>query len=180
MNAIAFSAGMSNCPPPLRLLRERIGPKSAFHRQLRLAENNLMSTVNPIPQGMHSVTPHLVCAGAADAIEFYKKAFGAVEIGPTSRSRRQTHARADPHRRFVGDADRRSAAVERSGTESAQRLSGHHPSLRRRRRWHRGARGRRGRHGGDAACRTCSGATATVYWWIRSAIAGRLRPTSAT
>jgi len=32
-----------------------------------------------IPQGMHSVTPHLVCAGAAQAIEFYKKAFGAVE-----------------------------------------------------------------------------------------------------
>ena len=35
----------------------------------------------PIPQGMHSVTPHLVCAGAANAIEFYKKAFGAVEAG---------------------------------------------------------------------------------------------------
>ena len=34
-----------------------------------------------IPQGMHSVTPHLVCAGAAKAIEFYKKAFGAVEGG---------------------------------------------------------------------------------------------------
>ena len=32
-----------------------------------------------IPAGMHSVTPHLVCAGAADAIEFYKKAFNAVE-----------------------------------------------------------------------------------------------------
>ena len=32
-----------------------------------------------IPHDMHSVTPHLVCAGAADAIEFYKKAFGAVE-----------------------------------------------------------------------------------------------------
>jgi PhnB protein len=29
---------------------------------------------------LHSVTPHLVCAGAADAIEFYKKAFGAVEM----------------------------------------------------------------------------------------------------
>jgi uncharacterized glyoxalase superfamily protein PhnB len=28
---------------------------------------------------MHSVTPHLVCAGAAKAIEFYKQAFGAVE-----------------------------------------------------------------------------------------------------
>lgn len=37
--------------------------------------------VKPIPDGMHSVTPHLVCAGAADAIEFYKKAFNAVELG---------------------------------------------------------------------------------------------------
>jgi uncharacterized glyoxalase superfamily protein PhnB len=35
----------------------------------------------PIPEGMHSVTPHLVCAGAAAAIEFYKKAFGAEERG---------------------------------------------------------------------------------------------------
>ncbi|MGH8177093.1 MAG: VOC family protein [Steroidobacter sp.] len=33
----------------------------------------------PIPDGMHSLTPHLVCAGAAAAIEFYKKAFNAVE-----------------------------------------------------------------------------------------------------
>jgi PhnB protein len=40
--------------------------------------------VNPIPEGMHTVTPHLVCAGAADAIEFYKKAFNAVEIGRTA------------------------------------------------------------------------------------------------
>lgn len=38
------------------------------------------SKVNPIPDGMHTVTPHLVCAGAADAIEFYKKAFNAVEV----------------------------------------------------------------------------------------------------
>jgi uncharacterized glyoxalase superfamily protein PhnB len=36
--------------------------------------------VNPIPRGMHTVTPHLVCAGAAEAIEFYKKAFGAAEL----------------------------------------------------------------------------------------------------
>ena len=35
--------------------------------------------VKPIPDGMHSLTPHLVCAGAADAIEFYKRAFNAVE-----------------------------------------------------------------------------------------------------
>ena len=40
-----------------------------------------MATVKPVPDNMHSVTPHLVCAGAADAIEFYKKAFGAVDEG---------------------------------------------------------------------------------------------------
>jgi len=39
-----------------------------------------MSKVKPVPDGMRSVTPHLVCAGAAEAIEFYKKAFGAVEV----------------------------------------------------------------------------------------------------
>jgi PhnB protein len=37
--------------------------------------------VKPIPEGMHSLTPHIVCAGAADAIEFYKKAFNAKEEG---------------------------------------------------------------------------------------------------
>src|ERR1700677_3672345 len=36
-------------------------------------------SVRPIPEGMHSVTPHLICAGAAEAIDFYKKAFGATE-----------------------------------------------------------------------------------------------------
>jgi len=30
--------------------------------------------------GMHSVTPHLICAGAADAIDFYRGAFGAKEL----------------------------------------------------------------------------------------------------
>jgi len=35
--------------------------------------------VNPIPEGMTAVTPHLVCAGAGAAIDFYKKAFGATE-----------------------------------------------------------------------------------------------------
>ena len=33
----------------------------------------------PIPQGYHSVTPYMVLRDAAKAIDFYKKAFGAVE-----------------------------------------------------------------------------------------------------
>jgi uncharacterized glyoxalase superfamily protein PhnB len=32
------------------------------------------------PQRMHTVTAHLTCANAANALEFYKKAFGAVEM----------------------------------------------------------------------------------------------------
>lgn len=39
-----------------------------------------MPKIKPIPDGMHTVTPHLVCAGAAEAIAFYKNAFDAVEL----------------------------------------------------------------------------------------------------
>jgi PhnB protein len=39
-----------------------------------------MANVKPIPDGYHSVTPYLICDGAADAIEYYKKAFGATEL----------------------------------------------------------------------------------------------------
>jgi PhnB protein len=40
-----------------------------------------MSTVPPIPPGMHTVTPHLVCANATEALEFYRKAFNAEILG---------------------------------------------------------------------------------------------------
>jgi len=40
-----------------------------------------MPQTKAVPEGMHAVTPHLVCAGAAEAIEFYKKAFNAKEAG---------------------------------------------------------------------------------------------------
>ena len=35
--------------------------------------------VKPIPEGYHTVTPYLIVRGAAKAIDFYKKAFGAEE-----------------------------------------------------------------------------------------------------
>ncbi|MEZ6195443.1 MAG: VOC family protein [Planctomycetota bacterium] len=38
-----------------------------------------VSKVNPVPEGARTVTPHLVVKGAMQAIEFYKKAFGAIE-----------------------------------------------------------------------------------------------------
>ena len=39
-----------------------------------------MANVKPIPDGYHSVTPYLVMNGAAAAIDFYVKAFGAIEL----------------------------------------------------------------------------------------------------
>ena len=40
----------------------------------------MSAKVKPIPEGYHALTPYLTIDGAADAIEFYKKAFGAKEL----------------------------------------------------------------------------------------------------
>ena len=37
-------------------------------------------SVNPIPEGYHSVTPYLIVDGADAAIRFYQQAFGATEV----------------------------------------------------------------------------------------------------
>jgi uncharacterized glyoxalase superfamily protein PhnB len=36
--------------------------------------------VSAIPEGYYTITPHLIIQGAAKAIDFYKKAFGAEEM----------------------------------------------------------------------------------------------------
>lgn len=38
-----------------------------------------MSKIPPIPKGFHSITPYLVIKNAAQAIDYYKKVFGATE-----------------------------------------------------------------------------------------------------
>jgi PhnB protein len=43
-------------------------------------KERIMSKVSPIPQGYHSITPYLVVKGAAKAIDYYKKVFGATEL----------------------------------------------------------------------------------------------------
>ena len=40
--------------------------------------------VKPVPYDMHSITPHLVINGAAKAVEFYKRVFGAEVVRPIS------------------------------------------------------------------------------------------------
>jgi PhnB protein len=40
----------------------------------------MATTVNPIPTGLHTVTPYLTIRNAKKAIDFYKKAFGAEQV----------------------------------------------------------------------------------------------------
>lgn len=47
---------------------------TASHRPSRKTK------ISAVPEGMRTVTPHLVCAGAAQAIEFYRRAFAATEL----------------------------------------------------------------------------------------------------
>jgi PhnB protein len=37
-------------------------------------------SVNPIPDGYHTVTPYLIVKDATSALDFYQKAFGATEL----------------------------------------------------------------------------------------------------
>ena len=50
----------------------------------------MVGKTKPIPEGFHAVTPHLIVRGASEAIDYYKKAFGAVErfrmLGPDGKS----------------------------------------------------------------------------------------------
>jgi PhnB protein len=50
----------------------------------------MTATVKAIPEGHHTITPYLVVKNGAQAIEFYKKAFGAEELfrmnGPDGKS----------------------------------------------------------------------------------------------
>jgi PhnB protein len=41
----------------------------------------MKTKVQAIPEGYHTQTPYINVKGAAEAIEFYKKAFGAKEVG---------------------------------------------------------------------------------------------------
>ncbi|WP_246247119.1 VOC family protein [Candidatus Methylobacter favarea] len=40
----------------------------------------MTTKIKPIPEGFHTFTACLTVRGAADALEFYKKAFGATEL----------------------------------------------------------------------------------------------------
>jgi PhnB protein len=72
----------------VRKVYEKVDPNG--HEQTLLADikqmqksdrsKTMTSNVKPIPEGYHSVTPYLIMKNAGAAIEFYKNAFGAIEL----------------------------------------------------------------------------------------------------
>lgn len=60
-----------------------------------------------IPAGCHTLTPHIIVRGAAEAIDFYKKAFGARELrrmpGPDGKSIMFAEIQIGDSRLFLND-----------------------------------------------------------------------------
>ena len=63
--------------------------------------------IKSVPDGYHTLTPHLVVKGASQAIEFYKRAFGAEEIsrvlGPDGKSLMHAELKIGDSRLFLVD-----------------------------------------------------------------------------
>lgn len=80
-----------------------------------------MSAVKHVPEGFHSVTPHLVIRNAAKAIDFYKSAFGAEEVfrmnGPDGKI---AHAEV----RIAGSVIMIGEECPEYGAHSPEKLSG--------------------------------------------------------
>jgi hypothetical protein len=68
-----FSGGCRFGRAPFDQLRETINPIDGGLLTMSKA-------TRPIPAGHEGLIPHLVCDPCADAIQFYKRAFGAEEI----------------------------------------------------------------------------------------------------
>ncbi|SFK24431.1 Uncharacterized conserved protein PhnB, glyoxalase superfamily [Methylocapsa palsarum] len=91
LNLNALARARRELLPRLRRRRRETPRRFADYLTDKSEGRDTMASaqVKPIPDGMHRVTPHLVCDGAAGAIDFYEKAFGAVEemrlAGPQGR-----------------------------------------------------------------------------------------------
>ena len=67
----------------------------------------MANPIKAIPEGFHTLTPHLIVKGASEAIEFYKKAFSAEELcrmpGPDGNSIMHAELKIGDSRLFLVD-----------------------------------------------------------------------------
>jgi PhnB protein len=87
-------------------------------------EEKDMADVKPIPEGYHSVTPYLIIDGASAAIDFYKKAFGAIELFRMDHGGKVGHAELK-----IGDSPIMLADPQPPDYVSPKRLNGTPVSL---------------------------------------------------
>ncbi len=92
---------------PAKAAKPAKGPKAAkaeapAAKASPAAASKPAATRAGVPAGQHTITPHLVVRGAALAIDFYKHAFGAVEVirmpGPDGFTLAHAHIK-------IGDSD---------------------------------------------------------------------------
>ena len=93
-----------------------------------------MSKSKRVPAGFHTVTPHLEVRGAAKAIEFYKKAFGATEEarlpGPDGKSIMHAMIRINGDAvMLVDEMPQWGALGPKALALAARRSAGAHPYL---------------------------------------------------
>ena len=125
-----------------------------------------------------TLTPHLVCANAAEAMNFYAKAFNAVEQmrmpGPNSKLIHASMRIGDSTLMLVDENPEWGALAEvAEGITGDDSIMSTMSMRRLRKRWPPARRSR---------CRltTCSGAIVMASWKIRSVIIGRWQLTRAT
>jgi PhnB protein len=86
-----------------------------------------MAKVKPVPEGSHTITPALVVKNGRKAIEFYKAAFGATELGvmlgPDGRSVMHAELKIGDSKIYLGDE------MPDMGAVSPQTLGGSPVSL---------------------------------------------------
>src|SRR4030067_1299064 len=83
--------------------------------------------ISPIPEGYHTITSYLTVGGGEKAIEFYKKAFGAEEMGrlhaPAGKTIVHAELKIGDSRLFLGDE------FPAFGNRSPESLGGNGSSL---------------------------------------------------
>jgi uncharacterized glyoxalase superfamily protein PhnB len=90
----------------------------------RLSEGDrtVTSSIRPVPEEFHTITPHLVVRGVAEAVAFYRKAFGAEELyrnlAPDGKSIIHSELLLGDSRLFVNDE------LPEYGVQSPQTLGG--------------------------------------------------------
>jgi PhnB protein len=63
-----------------------------LQRPFSLSQEDFSMPVKAVPEGYHAITPYLIIDGAAQAIDFYKKVFGAQEVMRMPEGKRIAHA----------------------------------------------------------------------------------------